>query len=164
MQKSNKEVKKRKERLNSFFGSKKRANLFINRPIFYLDKVNERVYKVLTHDKEIRLKTEIKGVNPYVEMIETWVNNKRYKYQYKFTIPHFKYLIGFELLGYPLKELDFQFRYEVHPEKIPHWPIYHLHILDKIPPRYPTRRISLEEFFTTIEECFCEKGVFGFTY
>jgi len=104
------------------------------------------------------------NLKPYIEFKERWVNDNPFIYSYRLVIPHLKYHLNFEQGNKDLKRGNFSFRYEKH-DKPDHYPEYHLHVLDGVPPSYPTKRLeNFQEFFEIVERGLYDNGKMNFDF
>lgn len=136
-----------KGKLNRYFTEK---SAFVKAlPIFHIKQQGENLFKIEPHEDRIFLKSTKFTEDPYIIFMETWKNDNPWEYSYRFVCPQVKYADGAR------NQIEFEFRYESHPNIENHWPEHHLHIFEGCPPRYQThRQIDFFDFFRIIENEF----------
>ena len=153
-----------KHQLNQVVESHKKV--FVRKPIFLhrvLDKGTNTV-QIYCTDEQIYLKSEFgDNINPYIEFMEKWKDDTLFEYSYRFVIPFFNFAYALDGSSSPTRLNNFQFRYEVHPEKNYNKP--HLHFFDSgWSPHYPTHEIKFPEFFEIIKREFIDSDMIKFSY
>lgn len=115
------------------------------------------------HDS-LFLKSTDKKIVSCIKIKETWINDERVEYSYRFEIPYVEYC--FACMGSDKKTgyKTFEFRYESHADKEQKngegednkkYPKDHLHVLDNVPPHYNILKpIEFEDFFNIIKNDF----------
>ncbi len=153
-------------RINSLV--EKNKNLFILRPVFQkkpLDK-GRTIFSLYSTSRQIYLKSRFPDKRPYIEFDEKWKGDTRYSYSYRLVIPFFNFVYAFDESASDTRYKNFEFRYEIHPDKAETnpYPEHHLHVLDNLVPHYPTHDIEFQEFFEIIKREFVASNILDFSY
>lgn len=157
-------ILKKKDRLNSFIVGKKRC--FVTHPSFHVKTISKKegVYRLEANYDPVLFKEDFFGTRAFFSMYEIWKDGKRQKYQYRFALPEWKFVITDLGTGANIVR-NYEFRYEHHPETKNHQDP-HMHVLQKVPPVFPSKRIHFEHFFHIVEvelKKSFEKGWGGFS-
>ena len=146
----------------------KNKNLFISQPVILMRALNKKkgIFSLYSSSEQIYLRSNFSSHDstPYIEFNETWQSNDRYEYSYRLTIPFFKFVYAFDGPTSKSYMKNFEFRYELHPEKTPKDITTHLHVLENVLPHYPTHAIDFEEFFGIIYREFINENSIDFQY
>ncbi|MDO8524652.1 MAG: hypothetical protein Q7R99_03415 [bacterium] len=123
--------------------------------------ISKGVYEII--HSSLFLRSTHKKIISCIKIQETWINDKRVEYSYRFEIPYVEYVFACMLnkkTGYK----TFEFRYESHANKEQkedraenrkEYPKDHLHVLDNVPPHYNVHKpIEFEDFFNIIKNDF----------
>lgn len=103
---------------------------------------------------KLYLKSRNKEIIPCIEIYEKWIDDNMIDYKYRLDVPFVDFLYACKGVNEKVYDKSFEFRYELHGSLPDHQPKHHLHVLDNVPPRYPTHKIEFEDFFDVIEREF----------
>ena len=155
-------IKQYQHQLNQLVVCHKKV--FVSQPIFLysVDKYTN-IGGIHPNSKQIYLKSQSGQENPYIEFKETWKDDTLLEYSYRFVAPSFNFVYALNGKSSPTRLNNFQFRYEIHPERKYKSP--HVHFFDSgWSPHYPTHDIQFPEFFEIIKREFIDSDEIKFNY